>query len=369
MSDGSCSGPFRFHDDQYLDNYSPLESTEFDLRANTPTMENIKNPEDIVITAVDDVEVVAAVEGGAEQVDVANNEEQLHSLRGRERRLQEFGNIFVLDGLGEIEDIIHNVRESVKHVNASPGRLHIFSELAKQLSMSKKHLILDVTTRWNATYAMLSTALDFKEVFVNYADRESTYTTLPSEEDWKKVEDVCSFLALFNKATKIISGSEYPTSNLFLSELFGIKEALDAVVLDGSDYMMAMAMKMKRKFDKYWGTCNLLISIGAVLDPMYKMKLLEFSFISIYSPDEAPRQMKIIRDILCELYQEYIDAHKAANIVSTTEAGGSQGVSVGGTSMSGFSSLTSRFGKGIKTSTAKYDQHIRSVDTFASAKS
>ncbi|KAK8998789.1 hypothetical protein V6N11_069975 [Hibiscus sabdariffa] len=587
MSDGSCSGPFRFHDDQYLDNYSPLESTEFDLRANTPTMENIKNPEDIVITAVDDVEVVAAVEGGAEQVDVANNEEQLHSLRGRERRLQEFGNIFVLikklkdgtttplhrhigdcpklkavnrgqlnlkvlpeksdsssmiqnwkfentrmrevishmimvhelpfnfveyelfnvvmkeanpgfnkisrasirqdcvssyeigkkriqkllntvkrvsittdmwtssqnihymvvtchfvdsdfklhkyilsfvvvpppysgvciydslfkclkewnietkvatltvdnaktndvvakklmenlnlqnklvvggklfhvrccahilnllvqDGLGEIEDIIHNVRESVKHVNASPGRLHIFSELAKQLSMSKKHLILDVTTRWNATYAMLSTALDFKEVFVNYADRESTYTTLPSEEDWKKVEDVCSFLALFNKATKIISGSEYPTSNLFLSELFGIKEALDAVVLDGSDYMMAMAMKMKRKFDKY------------------KMKLLEFSFISIYSPDEAPRQMKIIRDILCELYQEYIDAHKAANIVSTTEAGGSQGVSVGGTSMSGFSSLTSRFGKGIKTSTAKYDQHIRSVDTFASAKS
>ncbi|KAL4364154.1 hypothetical protein GQ457_04G009370 [Hibiscus cannabinus] len=278
-------------------------------------------------------------------------------------------NLLVQDGLGEIEDIIHNVRESVKHVNASPGRLHIFSELAKQLSMPKKHLILDVTTRWNATYAMLSTALEFKEVFVNYADRESTYTTLPSEEDWKKVEDVCSFLALFNEATKIISGSEYPTSNLFLSELFGIKEALDAVVLDGSDYMMAMAMKMKRKFDKYWGTCNLLISIGAVLDPRYKMKLLEFSFNSIYSPDEAPRQMKIVRDILCELYQEYIEAHKAANIVSTTETGGSQGVSVGGTSKSGFSSLTSRFGKGIKTGTAKYDQHIRSVDTFASAKS
>ncbi|XP_038996673.1 zinc finger BED domain-containing protein RICESLEEPER 2-like [Hibiscus syriacus] len=106
------------------------------------------------------------------------------------------------DGLGEIDDIIHNVRESVKHVNASPGRLHIFSELTKQLSMPKKHLILDVSTRWNATYAMLSTALEFKEVFVNYVDRESTYTTLLSEEDWKKVEEVCSFLALFNEATK-----------------------------------------------------------------------------------------------------------------------------------------------------------------------
>ncbi|KAK8655976.1 hypothetical protein V6N13_108538 [Hibiscus sabdariffa] len=75
MSDGSCSAPFRFHDDQYLDNYFSLESTVFELSANTPTMENIKNHEDIVITT-NDVEVVATVGGGAEQVDATNNEEQ-----------------------------------------------------------------------------------------------------------------------------------------------------------------------------------------------------------------------------------------------------------------------------------------------------
>ncbi|KAE8715133.1 hypothetical protein F3Y22_tig00110186pilonHSYRG00036 [Hibiscus syriacus] len=250
-------------------------------------------------------------------------------------------NLLVQDGLGEIEDIIHNVRESLKHVNAFSGRLHIFSELAKQLSMPKKHLILDVSTRWNTTYAMLSTALEFKEVFVNYVDRESTYTTLLSEEDWKKVKEVCSFLALFNEVTKIISGSEYPTSNLFLSELFGIKEALDAIVLGGSDYMVAMAMKMKKNFDKYWGTCNLLISIGAILDPRYKMKLLEFSFHTIYSHDEASREIQIVRCILYELYQEYVEAHKAANVVSSTD--GSQSVSIGGTSKSSVSSLFSQF--------------------------
>ncbi|XP_021979937.1 zinc finger BED domain-containing protein RICESLEEPER 2-like [Helianthus annuus] len=110
-------------------------------------------------------------------------------------------NLLVQDALLEIKDIIHNVRESVKHVSASLGRLHQFSELSKQLLMSKKHLILDVSTRWNATYAMLSTALEFKNVFVNYADREPTYNTLPIDDDWKKVEDVCSFLALFNAAT------------------------------------------------------------------------------------------------------------------------------------------------------------------------
>ncbi|KAE8678480.1 hypothetical protein F3Y22_tig00111409pilonHSYRG00338 [Hibiscus syriacus] len=72
--------------------------------------------------------------------------------------------------------------------------------------------------------------------------------------------------------------------------------------------------------------------------------------------------MQIVRCILYELYQEYVEAHKAANVVSSTN--GSQSVSIGGTSKSSVSSLFSQFGKGIKTGTAKYDQHIRSVDTF-----
>ncbi|GJV96765.1 zinc finger BED domain-containing protein RICESLEEPER 2-like protein [Tanacetum coccineum] len=249
-------------------------------------------------------------------------------------------NLLVQDGLSEIGKIIHNVRESVKHVGASPGRLHVFSELSKQLLVSNKHLILDVSTRWNATYAMLSTTLEFKEVFVNYADRETSYTTLPSEEDWEKVEEVCSFLELFNEATKIISGSEYPTSNLFLSELYGIKEELDEVFLDASDCMKDMATEMKKKFDKYWGSCNLLISIGAVLDPRYKMKLIDFSFKAIYSEDEAT-----VRDTLDELYAEYVEAHRAEHVVSNANI-----VTQSCVSKRGLDS-TSKSGKRIKNGT------------------
>ncbi|KAL4564056.1 hypothetical protein LXL04_028106 [Taraxacum kok-saghyz] len=206
-------------------------------------------------------------------------------------------------------------------------------------------------------------ALEFKEVFVNYADRELTYTTLPSEEDWKKVEDVCSFLALFEETTKIISGSEYPTSNLFLSELFGIKEALDAVALDGCDHMKEMAIKMKKKFDKYWGTCNLLISIGAVMDPRYKMKLIEFSFKGIYSDKETALQIQMVKDTLYLLFEEYVDAHKSSVVSSSSSTTNNSA------SKSDFPSLIRRQGKCIKTGTAKYDQHIRSVDSFNALKS
>ncbi|KAI3675473.1 hypothetical protein L1987_85063 [Smallanthus sonchifolius] len=232
--------------------------------------------------------------------------------------------------------------------------------------MPKKHLILDVSTRWNATYAMLSTALEFKEVFVNYADRETTYNTLPSEDDWKKVEDVCSFLALFNEATKIISGSEYPTSNLFLSELYGIKEALDEVTLDEDDCMKGMANEMKKKFDKYWGSCNMLISIGAVMDPRYKMVLVNFSFKAIYSKEKADEEIKLVQHNLEELFKEYVEAYKEPSVGSSRNANIGSGPS--GKS-SGSTFITSRFGKGIKTGSAKYDQHIRSVDCVESVKS
>ncbi|KAI3684755.1 hypothetical protein L6452_33981 [Arctium lappa] len=167
-----------------------------------------------------------------------------------------------------------------------------------------------------------------------------------------------------SEVTKIISGSEYPTSNLFLSELYGIKEALDDLSLDESKYMRDMAAKMKKKFDKYWGSCNLLISIGAVLDPRYKMKLVEFSFNSIYSADEAPKQMKIVQDTLTKMFEEYVEQHKEANVVSTSSAPDKSESGV----KSGYNKLSSRVGMGIKSGTAKYDQHIRSVDTFASVK-
>ncbi|KAG8663591.1 hypothetical protein MANES_01G227067v8 [Manihot esculenta] len=162
-------------------------------------------------------------------------------------------NLLVQDGLSEIADIIKNVRESVKHLVASESRRLIFSEIAKQLKLPSKKLLLDCGTRWNATYFMLSAALEFKDVFPRYQQRDSSYTYLPSEDDWQKVKEVCSFLEEFNEVTNVISGTEYPTSNLFLHELHSIKKLLDEAHENGNIYMKVMVGKMKCKFDKYWG--------------------------------------------------------------------------------------------------------------------
>uniref|UniRef100_A0A803N8R0 BED-type domain-containing protein n=1 Tax=Chenopodium quinoa TaxID=63459 RepID=A0A803N8R0_CHEQI len=114
-------------------------------------------------------------------------------------------NILVHDGLEEIKDVIYKVRESVKHVITSIARLNIFSEICKQLKLPGRRLVLDCCTRWNATYHMLSVAFEFRGVFPRYKNREPSYNLFPSDEEWKKVEVVCTFLSLFNQATEIIS--------------------------------------------------------------------------------------------------------------------------------------------------------------------
>ncbi|KAF2322256.1 hypothetical protein GH714_009548 [Hevea brasiliensis] len=146
-----------------------------------------------------------------------------------------------------------------------------------------------------------------------FNQRDPTYTFLPSEEDCEKVKEVCSFLEEFNKVTKVISSTEYPTSNLFLAELYNIKKLLNEAH-ENVGYMQAMVSKMKKKFDKFLGDCNLLISIAAVLDPRNKMKLVEWCFPEIYSTSDAIEQMTIVQETLSMLYNEYVEAYRAKNV-------------------------------------------------------
>ena len=50
----------------------------------------------------------------------------------------------------------------MKYLIALEARLIKFGEIAKQLQSPFKKLILDFPTCWNATYAMLAVALEFR---------------------------------------------------------------------------------------------------------------------------------------------------------------------------------------------------------------
>ncbi|XP_056690406.1 zinc finger BED domain-containing protein RICESLEEPER 2-like isoform X2 [Spinacia oleracea] len=181
-----------------------------------------------------------------------------------------------------------------------------------------------------------------------------------SSDDWEMVQKVCSFLEIFYEVTHIISGSDYPTSNLFLPELTMIKESLDEKSKSDDVDMRRMALIMKTKFDKYWGDLNLLISVAAVMDPRNKLKLVEFFFRSLYDNFEASEHIYIVKTALHDIYKEYMEAFSNENFVRGYQVDGEKDADDPYNSNVGAKGTT----KGRK----KFDNFIRNVDVVESLK-
>jgi hypothetical protein len=73
-----------------------------------------------------------------------------------------------------------------------------------------------------------------------------------------------------------------------------------------------MAARMSDKFDKYWGDMNMLMALAAVLDPIYKMKLISFCFPIIYPLDVEGNRIKGVLSVLKELYEVYVTAYNSS---------------------------------------------------------
>lgn len=130
---------------------------------------------------------------------------------------------------------------------------------------------------------------------------------------------MCSILEKIWIATHIISGSEYPTSNLFLAEILKVKKLLDARINGEDDLIWGMIARMKLEFDKYLIECNLLMSIAAILDPMQRMQAMEFAFPKMYLAYEAQEKIMIARKAILDLFEEYREM--AAIAIATASCG------------------------------------------------
>ena len=145
-----------------------------------------------------------------------------------------------------------------------------------------KELVLDYKTRWNSTYVRLSIALIYKDVFSSLAKRETSYTCLPCNHDWELAKDICGRLELFHSATEFFSGRKYSTTNMYFTLVCELKIALNEWSFSSDEMISTMAESMLTKFNSYCANISVVMAIVSILDPRYKMKLLEFYYSNIY---------------------------------------------------------------------------------------
>lgn len=200
-------------------------------------------------------------------------------------------NLIVQEGLKAASDSLFAIRESVKHVRGSDGRMQRFEQCVKQAGIQTNlGLRLDVSTRWNSTYLMLESALPYEKVFSSLHLHDRNYTYCPTFDQWRRAEKICEVLEPFHEITNLIAGSSYPTSNLYFMQIWRIDCMLKEKLNNEDRVIKDMASMMHEKFEKYWKQYSVVLAFRAILDPRMKLQFLSFCYSKL---DSISAQKKV----------------------------------------------------------------------------
>ncbi|CAL5322271.1 unnamed protein product [Camellia sinensis] len=214
-------------------------------------------------------------------------------------------NLVVQDGLKVIGSLISKIRESVRYLGRSPYGKQKFDVAVNHVKLHhKKKVPMDVPTRWNSTYSMLEAALDLKSAFHRLGQIDKQYKHNPFEDEWNVANVICGCLKIFFDATSHFSGTTFPTSNVFFPDICLIQLEMKKWEQSEYDCIRLMAGPMRVKFQKYWEECSLVLAIAVVLDPRFKMDLVEYYFGLIYGVD-ANKHIQRVRNGFVDLFYEY----------------------------------------------------------------
>ncbi|KAH0675339.1 hypothetical protein KY285_023140 [Solanum tuberosum] len=213
-------------------------------------------------------------------------------------------NIIVKEGIDEQIEPISRIRNAVKYVKSSASRFASFKSYVEKTKLDTHGLLsLDVETRWNSTYTMLETAVNFEKAFARmYVDDhnyrkyclQSELKGHPTTNDWQ-----------------LVKGSLYVTSNIFFHEFFNVRSSILKYSCSEDLILIDMAGRMKVKFDKYWENTekpehlNMLLFIAIVLDPRYKMRYVNFILSKAYGFLMEKLKADNVEGVLKRLYNHY----------------------------------------------------------------
>ncbi|XP_022896431.1 zinc finger BED domain-containing protein RICESLEEPER 1-like [Olea europaea var. sylvestris] len=244
-------------------------------------------------------------------------------------------NLIVNDGLKEFHMAIATIGNVVKYFRSSPSRLAKFKICVEREKIECiKLAMLDVPTRWNATYLMLDSVFKFEKAFDRMADVDGFYCKYfdkrengkeregpPTSDDWEKGRKFVKFLKTFYEITLKFSASLSVTSNLYFKEVCNIQQVLKSLSDRQDPLLSDMAINMKSKFDKYWGSVekmNKILIIAIVLDPRYMLEFVGYCIGRLYDNNLVETTKDEIKSLLYELYNQY----KGWNSASNDECGG-----------------------------------------------
>jgi hypothetical protein len=146
--------------------------------------------------------------------------------------------------------------------------------------------------------------LELKSAFESLTQQDLEYTFEPSLQEWEKAQMVNRLLKTFYDATNVISGSLYPTTNLYFHEIWEVKIALDNQVPEANAELSETIKYMQKKFKRYWKWTWLQISFPVIFDPRFKFEFVEFCLRKAFG-SEGESKVASLKRALLDLYKDY----------------------------------------------------------------
>ncbi|KAI8559647.1 hypothetical protein RHMOL_Rhmol04G0189500 [Rhododendron molle] len=195
------------------------------------------------------------------------------------------------------------LKTSLKHV----GRVSITTDLWKSPGQRIQYMVMTghyVDEDWKLQKCVLS--------FCNVPPPHNRVIISDAWNIENKVATITVDNASYNDvALRNLKSTIQLLRRSYLWMVWRVKEILDKNSVSELEYLRSMALKMKGKFDKSWGECNLVMALGVALDPRYKLVLIGFCFPEIYG-DKAEQNIAMVHKSLYDLYDEYVVMHSLA---------------------------------------------------------
>ena len=196
----------------------------------------------------------------------------------------------------ELFDLLQKVRTVVEFFRNSTKFSLMLEKKQKDLGHEILTLILDVPTRWDSIYTMLSRLLKLKSsIMMILTETSCSVKDVLSSSDWNAIESLLSVLILIKRFTDTIQGDKgylstiLPLINFISNKLDKLRETPDQnpLVLDFID---RIKVAITFRFNKHLIDADL--NIATFLDPRFKEK-------GIYS------ERFLLTDITALLEKEY----------------------------------------------------------------
>ncbi|XP_074372575.1 zinc finger BED domain-containing protein RICESLEEPER 2-like [Apium graveolens] len=168
---------------------------------------------------------------------------------------------------------------------------------------------------------MLDVALKFEKAFTRYEEEDDKFLSYflekengkkmigpPTCVDWECATVFVKFLSIFYEVTLKFSSTLQVTSNNFYHEICEIHTQLSDSEVISDPLLSGMAVSMKEKYNKYWGTAeniNPLLFLAVVRDPRYNMRYLKFCFDTVYNAETVAKLVVKVESVLQCLYACY----------------------------------------------------------------